>query len=50
MKKSLKGYLEGFLFLFNILLVFLLIFENYIQIPVWMFPLGRLHPLVLHFR
>jgi uncharacterized membrane protein len=48
-KKSLKGYLEGFLFLLNILLVFLLIFENYIQIPVWMFPLGRLHPLVLHF-
>jgi uncharacterized membrane protein len=49
MKKSLKGYLEAFLFLLNIFLVFLLMFENYIQIPLWMFPLGRLHPLVLHF-
>lgn len=49
MQKNLKGYVEGFLFLLTSLLVFLLMFENYIQIPYWMLPLGRLHPMVLHF-
>lgn len=31
-----------------ILLGFLLAFESYLSIPVWMQPLGRMHPLLLH--
>jgi len=49
MKRKLKGYLEGILLLLIIFFIFLLLFESYIQIPLWLNPLGRLHPLVLHF-
>ncbi len=49
MKRKLKGYLEGILLLLIIFFVFLLLFESSIQIPFWINPLGRLHPLVLHF-
>ena len=31
-----------------ILLGFLLVFESYLSIPVWLQPLGRMHPLLLH--
>lgn len=31
------------------MLAVLLVFEQYVQIPVWLQPLGRMHPLVLHF-
>lgn len=33
----------------NILLVFLSLFSDRMQIPHWMLPAGRLHPLILHF-
>lgn len=36
------------LLVFNILLVFLLIFEEKVRIPVWVNPFGRLHPMLLH--
>ncbi|MFD2519318.1 FN3 associated domain-containing protein [Emticicia soli] len=36
------------LLVFNILLVFLLIFEAKVRIPVWVSPFGRLHPMLLH--
>jgi uncharacterized membrane protein len=49
MKRSLKSYLEGILLLLITFFIFLLLFESYIQIPLWVNPLGRLHPLVLHF-
>ncbi len=49
MKRNLKNYAEGLLFMLTVLLVFLLAFESHIVIPYWLNPLGRLHPLVLHF-
>jgi len=33
----------------NILLLFLLLFEDRVQLPVWLQVTGRMHPLVLHF-
>ena len=31
------------------LLLFLLVFESAINLPVWLQPIGRMHPLLLHF-
>lgn len=36
------------LLVFNILLLFLLLFEEKVRIPVWVSPFGRLHPALLH--
>jgi uncharacterized membrane protein len=36
-------------FFLNGLLVFLLLFEERFNVPGWMLPIGRMHPLVLHF-
>lgn len=33
----------------NIFIAFLLLFESKLIIPVWLQPIGRMHPLVLHF-
>ncbi|HSF52120.1 MAG TPA: hypothetical protein VLA71_00120, partial [Algoriphagus sp.] len=49
MKSKLIGIAEVVLFGGNILLLFLLLFESYLNIPVWIQPLGRLHPMMLHF-
>ncbi|SOE23983.1 Uncharacterized membrane protein [Spirosomataceae bacterium TFI 002] len=49
MKSNWKGLLENTLFVVTLLLLFLLIFESYIELPSWFQPMGRLHPLVLHF-
>ncbi|MFN3996240.1 c-type cytochrome domain-containing protein [Algoriphagus sp.] len=49
MKRKLISIAEGVLFGGNILLLFLLVFESYIYIPQWMQPIGRMHPLMLHF-
>ncbi|MGV3639463.1 MAG: c-type cytochrome domain-containing protein [Adhaeribacter sp.] len=49
MKSILKAYAENFLFALNIFIVFLLLFESRISIPFWLQPLGRMHPLLLHF-
>ncbi|WP_188765797.1 chitobiase/beta-hexosaminidase C-terminal domain-containing protein [Emticicia aquatilis] len=32
----------------NILLLFFLVFEEQVSLPLWMNPLGRMHPLLLH--
>jgi mono/diheme cytochrome c family protein/uncharacterized membrane protein len=32
----------------NILLLFFLVFEEHVSLPLWMSPLGRMHPLLLH--
>ncbi|MFN3488300.1 MAG: chitobiase/beta-hexosaminidase C-terminal domain-containing protein [Emticicia sp.] len=32
----------------NILLLFFLVFEEQVRLPLWMSPLGRMHPLLLH--
>jgi uncharacterized membrane protein len=49
MKHRLISIAEGILFGGNILLLFLLLFESFIYIPVWLQPIGRMHPLMLHF-
>ena len=33
----------------NTLIIFLLVFEHELLIPEWLQPLGRMHPLLLHF-
>ena len=40
---------ERVLFAGNILLLFFLLFESLIVLPVWFQSLGRMHPLMLHF-
>ena len=37
------------LYFLNVLLIFLLIFEDKVQLPVFLQVTGRMHPLVLHF-
>lgn len=37
------------LIVLNIFVLFLLLFSKYIVLPFWMQPLGRMHPLLLHF-
>src|SRR5690606_8531509 len=44
-----KNYLFNIAFGLNCLLLFLLIFENSLSIPVWLQVAGRMHPLILHF-
>lgn len=45
----LKRLAEQVLFAFNIFIAFLIIFEDKLVIPVWLQPVGRMHPLILHF-
>ncbi|RYD89415.1 MAG: cytochrome C, partial [Sphingobacteriales bacterium] len=49
MKGNLKGFAENLLFVLNILIVFFMLFESKIIVPHWMIPIGRLHPMILHF-
>lgn len=49
MKITFKGFAENLLFAANIFIVFLLVFGDKINIPYWLVPVGRMHPLVLHF-
>ncbi|MDP2413565.1 c-type cytochrome domain-containing protein [Daejeonella sp.] len=49
MKINLKAYSGNILLFLNTLIVFLLIFENELIIPGWLQPLGRMHPMLLHF-
>jgi uncharacterized membrane protein len=48
-KQSHQTFAETLLFVLNTLLVFLLIFGNHLVIPQWLQPVGRMHPLLLHF-
>jgi uncharacterized membrane protein len=49
MKISVKGFAENVLFMANVLIIFLLAFGDKIIVPYWLQPLGRLHPMILHF-
>jgi uncharacterized membrane protein len=49
MKHRLISIAEGILFGGNMLLLFFLLFESFIYVPVWLQPIGRMHPLMLHF-
>ena len=49
MKKKITVLAEQLLIVANIFIAFLLIFENKLVIPHWLQPVGRMHPLLLHF-
>ncbi|MEO3405753.1 FN3 associated domain-containing protein [Mucilaginibacter sp. CAU 1740] len=49
MKSSHKGFAEGALFALNIFIVVLLIAGDSLAVPRWLQPVGRMHPLILHF-
>jgi predicted CXXCH cytochrome family protein len=49
MKGNLLKIAERILFAGNILLLFFLLLESFIVLPVWFQSLGRIHPLILHF-
>jgi len=42
-------YAEQALLILNLVIAFLLLFEDKLVIPYWLQPLGRAHPLLLHF-
>ena len=48
-KPNHKGFAENLLFALNIFIIFFLLFGDKIVIPPWLQPVGRLHPLILHF-
>ena len=45
----LEKIVSNFVFFLLFLLAFLLIFESHVTIPYWLQPVGRMHPMVLHF-
>ena len=49
MNKKIKVFAEQLLIIANIFIAFLLIFENKLVVPKWLQPIGRMHPLLLHF-
>ncbi|SDM29335.1 Uncharacterized membrane protein [Daejeonella rubra] len=49
MKSKLNAYAVSVIFCLNILIIFLLIFEQQLEIPQWLQPIGRMHPMLLHF-
>src|SRR5690554_522848 len=48
-KIKLKRLVENSLFGFLAFIVFFLVFEDQIAVPVWLQPIGRMHPMLLHF-
>lgn len=48
-KSKHKGFAENLLFALNVFIIFLLLFGSSMAIPQWLQPVGRMHPLVLHF-
>ncbi|MBX3256006.1 MAG: chitobiase/beta-hexosaminidase C-terminal domain-containing protein [Chitinophagaceae bacterium] len=49
MKIKLSVLGTQLLMVLNIFIAFLLLFENKLVIPAWLQPVGRMHPLLLHF-
>lgn len=43
------GISRQVLFALNVLIMFFLVFEQYLQLPAWLQVVGRMHPLFLHF-
>ena len=49
MNKKGKNWAEQTLFALTVFVLFLLVIESRIVVPVWLQPVGRMHPLLLHF-
>ena len=47
--EKVERIVSNVVFFLLCLLAVLLVFEPHVQIPFWLQPLGRMHPLVLHF-
>ncbi|GJM29882.1 MAG: hypothetical protein DHS20C17_25170 [Cyclobacteriaceae bacterium] len=47
--QRLQNFISNFVFFLLVLLGFLLIFESYVEVPFWLQPIGRMHPMLLHF-
>ena len=47
--KNRTGLRSNVLFVFNIFIAFLLLFERALVIPPWLQPFGRMHAMILHF-
>lgn len=45
----IEKIVSNLVFFMLCLLTMLLAFESYVQVPYWLQPVGRMHPLVLHF-
>jgi len=48
-KTRYQGFAENLLFVLNIFIIFFLLFGDGIVIPKWLQPVGRMHPLIIHF-
>lgn len=48
-KTRYQGFAENLLFALNIFIIFFLLFGDGIVIPQWLQPVGRMHPLIIHF-
>src|SRR5690606_41991973 len=49
MRKKIIDISKQALFALNVLILFLLVFEQYLEIPPWLHVFGRMHPMFLHF-
>ncbi|GAB3316175.1 chitobiase/beta-hexosaminidase C-terminal domain-containing protein [Larkinella ripae] len=49
MTKQVKSLAEQALFASAVFILFLLLFESKLVVPTWLQPVGRMHPLFLHF-
>ncbi|MFP5081358.1 c-type cytochrome domain-containing protein [Pedobacter sp. JCM 36344] len=49
MRLTLKGFAENLLVAADVFIVFLLIAGSSVIVPVWLMPVGRMHPMLLHF-
>ena len=49
MKINTVRIADNILFTLNVFILFLLIFGDRIVVPTWLQPVGRMHPLLLHF-
>lgn len=49
MTKKLIGLAEQILFASVVFVLFLLLFNDRLVVPLWLQPVGRMHPLLLHF-
>lgn len=49
MNTKLRVFAEQFLIVLNVFIIFLLLFSHKLDVPYWLQPIGRMHPLLLHF-
>ncbi|MEQ6120518.1 chitobiase/beta-hexosaminidase C-terminal domain-containing protein [Reichenbachiella sp. MALMAid0571] len=47
--EKIERIVSNVVFFLLCMLAILLLFEQYVQIPFWLQPIGRMHPLILHF-